>query len=403
MSFIETDRAALLNSFGNERDNILNYWATYAIDDEKGGFYGELTNENKVVAGAAKGSVLNARILWSFSAGYNQTRNAKYLEMANRAFNYICAHFVDAEFGGIYWAVTAEGIPVDTKKQIYALAFIIYGCAEYYKAGKNKGALLLAKTLFFEIEKYSFDPLNGGYLEAFTRDWQIIDDQRLSDKDANERKTMNTHLHVLEAYTTLYEVWSNEHLEMQIRKLINNFTAQIIDLKSYHLILFLDEDWREKSDTISYGHDIEASWLILEAAEVLRDPELTQEIKQVSVKIAAASAKGINADGSMNYEYEPVEKRLVAERHWWVQAEALVGFFNAWQISNDPQFLNNALRAWAFIQRYIIDRERGEWFWGMDADGTLMQGYGKVGLWKCPYHNSRACIEMVKRLTAIKR
>lgn len=401
MSFTETDRHALLKSFSEERDNILNYWAAYTIDSKNGGFYGELTNDNEVVAGAVKGSVLNARILWSFSAGYNQTQNTKYLEVANRAFRYVCEHFVDAEFGGIYWSVTAAGLPADAKKQIYALAFTIYGCAEYYKASKDKGALLLAKTLFFEIEKYSFDPLKGGYLEAFTRDWQIIGDQRLSDKDANEKKTMNTHLHVLEAYTTLYDVWPNAHLGMQIRKLINNFTAHIIDTKSFHLILFFDEDWRAKSDTISYGHDIEASWLLLEAAEVLHDPELILQIKKLSVKIAEASAKGINADGSMNYEYEPAKNLLVAERHWWVQAEALVGFYNSWQISGDPQFLKRVLNAWAFTRRYIIDRKNGEWFWGIDADGRLMQGNDKVGLWKCPYHNSRACMEMVTRLKQV--
>jgi mannobiose 2-epimerase len=398
MSFTSADRSELKNSLQKELGNILSYWETFAPDNENGGFYGELTNGNKVVPNSVKGSILNARILWSFSAAYNQTKTAKYLSIAKRALDYIRDHFVDNEFGGVYWSVTAKGEPADTKKQIYALSFTIYGLAEYYKATADEGALALAQKLYYDIEQHSFDKERGGYLEALTRDWQLIDDLRLSDKDANEKKTMNTHLHILEAYTTLYTVWPDAGLATQIKGLLLDFTGHIIDSNTNHLILFFDENWEVKSDTVSYGHDIEASWLLLEAAEALHDEELINTIKQLAVKIATASAEGLNADGSMNYEYEPSSQHLITERHWWVQAEAMVGFYNAWQLSNDDAFLNNVLKGWQYIQQNIIDHKKGEWFWGVNADGTLMPGYGKAGFWKCPYHNSRSCMQLIERL-----
>lgn len=395
----QTERSALQNSFKTELDHILNYWSVYTIDNANGGFYGEVTNDNEPVPDALKGSVLNARILWSFSAAYQLEQKASYLNIAERAFGYIKNHFIDQEWGGVYWSVTADGQPADTKKQIYALAFTIYGLSEYYRVSGNEEALQMAKSLYQNIEDFSFDKDKGGYLEAFTRDWQVIDDLRLSDKDANEKKTMNTHLHILEAYTTLYRIWPDEQLGEQIRNLIGYFEQYMIDPETHHLILFLDEDWQAKSDAISYGHDIEASWLLLEAAEVLGDSELIDHVKQLAVKIARASAKGLNADGSMSYEYEPSHQKLINERHWWVQAEAAVGFYNAWQLSGEQYFLDKAVAVWDYTRKHIINHEKGEWFWGLNADGSIMQGYGKAGFWKCPYHNSRACIEMINRLS----
>jgi len=382
----------------HELDQILNFWLTQSLDQVNGGFLGELNNNGLPVQGAIKGSVLNARILWSFSAAYHITPDKRYIDTARRAFNYISAYFVDPVHGGVYWSVTAQGEPADTKKQIYALAFTIYGLAAYYQATQEEGALEKAKALFRTIEQHSFDKERGGYLEAFNHDWQLIEDLRLSDKDANEKKTMNTHLHILEAYTALYEIWPDDQLEKQLRGLIQNFEGHILNAQTAHLNLFLDEDWHVKSDTVSYGHDIEAAWLLVEAAEVLNDADLLERIKSLSVAIAQASAEGLNADGSMNYEYEPSKQHLIGDRHWWVQAEAVVGFYNAYQISNEQHFYDKAIAAWNYTSDNLIDRQHGEWYWGRHENGSLMEGYGKGGFWKCPYHNSRACMEMLNRL-----
>ena len=241
-------------------------------------------------------------------------------------------------------------------------------------------------------------PINTGYFEAFARDWKPIDDLRLSDKDANEKKTMNTHLHVLEAYTSLYRTWPDEKLKWQIRNLLHNFTRHIVDPQSGHLRLFFEEDWKVKSDTVSFGHDIEAAWLLFDAAESINSASLLSDVKCLSLQIASASATGLDSDGGLWYEYENFNQHLIKEKHWWVQAEAMVGFFNAWQFSGEAAYLDKSIAAWQYIQESICDKHQGEWFWGRQDDGSILPGQDKVGLWKCPYHNSRACIEINQRI-----
>lgn len=381
-----------------ELQAILNYWIENTIDEQQGGFYGRLDNDNTHYTDAPKGCVLNARILWTFSAAASLTNDWRYAKMANRAFAYIHDHFVDKEYGGVYWSVTSSGEMLDPKKQIYALAFVVYACSEYYMAMHSEPAKQLAIDLYHLIQEKSFDAVHGGYFEAYARNWQPINDLRLSDKDANEKKTMNTHLHVLEAYTCLYRIWPNEQLKQHIKWLLANFAGHIVDAHTGHLHLFFDEQWQVKSNTISYGHDIEASWLLLKAAEVIGDEELIEEMKVLAVKIADAVIIGIDTDGGLWYEYDAAHNKLIKEKHWWPQAEALVGFYNAWQVSGRHEFLQLVTNNWAFIKQYIRDNKNGEWFWGVLEDHTVMPGQDKVGLWKCPYHNGRACMELIKRV-----
>jgi len=383
--------------FQQELTNILAYWATHVPDYEHGGFYGQLDNDNQPNPLAPKGSVLNARILWTFAAAYNHAPRADYLGMAQRAYAYWVAHFLDAEFGGVYWLVDHLGQPLDTKKQVYALAFSIYGLAEYYRASGDATALGHAQALYRTIEAHSFDPAQGGYFEAFTRAWQPLSDLRLSAKDANEKKTTNTHLHVLEAYTTLYQVWPDAGLRQQLKALLLNFDTHIIDPQTGHLLLFFNEDWQPKPDAVSFGHDVEAAWLLLDAAEALGDPDLISRFRQLAVQLATAAAEGLAPDGSLLYERDP-SGHWADDRHWWVQAEAVVGFCTAYQLSGEAKFLAYSEGAWRFTQQHLLDRERGEWYWGVRPDYSLMPGEDKVGPWKCPYHNSRACLEMLRRL-----
>ena len=383
-----------------EISDILEYWMQYSLDEKNGGFFGRIDQENKIDETASKGAVLNARILWSFSAAYNCTKDEKYLAVANRAFGYINTYFIDKEFGGIYWTVNYKGEPEDKKKQIYALSFLQYACSEYYQSTKLQAAKTLAVNLYHLIEQYSFDSAQTGYLEAFTRQWKAIDDLRLSSKDANEKKTMNTHLHVLEAYTNLYRIWPDAALYKSIVLLIKNFTDHIINQQSGHLHLFFTEEWKVKGDIVSYGHDIEAAWLLLEAAEIIKDEKLIAQLKNVAVKIAAATTEGLDEDGGLWYEKE--EGHLIKQKHWWPQAEAMIGFFTAWQITSLSIYLSYSFNSWQFIKSKIIDHANGEWFWGVNENGIAMQGEDKVGLWKCPYHNSRACIELINRIERLK-
>ena len=375
--------------------NILPFWSEKMIDNKNGGFYGQIKGDGQLVSDSNKGGILNARILWSFSSAYLQQKNPLYLEMANRAKTYILDHFFDTEFGGTYWMVSFDGKPVDTKKQIYSQAFFIYAFTEHYRASGEESSLQTALELFRIIEKYSFDPELNGYYEAYSCDWVLLEDLRLSEKDENEKKTMNTHLHVLEAYTNLYRVWKDETLKKQLRNLILIFTQKIVNQKTFHLDLFFDENWNTKSTIVSYGHDIEASWLIDEAARVLGDQVLLDKVQKICIDVAVAACQGLQPDGSLVYELD--KGHLETDRHWWVQSEAVVGFLNAWELTGNQEWLDKALKSWKYIAENIVDRTGGEWFWSISDEGIPNRNGDKAGFWKCPYHNSRMCLEVMAR------
>ena len=377
--------------------NILPFWMNKMTDRERGGFYGRISGEDVLMPDEPKGAILNARILWTFSAAYRLLKKPEYLAAATRAKRYLLDFFYDKQFGGIYWSVDCEGNPLDTKKQIYALGFAIYGLSEYARATGDEEALEYAIRLFEVIEKYSFDAEKNGYVEALTRDWQPIADMRLSDKDENEKKTMNTHLHILEPYANLYRVWKDGQLKTQLKNLIELFVTKILDTQTYHLNLFFEDDWTNKYHLISYGHDIEASWLIHEAALVLGDETVLKQIEPVIVRIARAADEGLNADGSMTYERFSDKGETDRELHWWVQAENVVGHLNLYQHFGDEEALSTALRCWQFIKDKLIDRENGEWYWSRFADGSINRNDDKAGFWKCPYHNGRMCLEINER------
>lgn len=394
---MERRKKILKNKAKTELINILDYWLKNTIDKENGGFIGEINHQNVINNNSEKGAVLNARILWSFSAAYAVEKNPEYLKTAKRAFQYIKDYFFDKEFGGIFWSLQADGKPKDTKNQIYAIAFVIYGLSEFYKIFKNEDALELAQSLFYKIELYSKDYKNKGYLEAFTRDWQEIEDLRLSEKDANEKKTMNTHLHIVEAYANLYLIWPNPKLKDSIKEILEVIALYFINKYTWHLKLFFDENWKEKEDVISYGHDIEAAWLLQWCAETIEDVDLIKNYQKYAVAFADATKEGLDADGGLWYEYEPKEQKLIAEKHWWPQAELWIGMINAWQLTQNEEFLDITEKNFEFVEKYIIDHKNGEWIWGVYADYSPILK-DKAGFWKCPYHNSRACIELIKRL-----
>ena len=374
---------------------ILPYWMERMVDQENGGFYGRITGQEELMPRADKGAILNARILWTYSAAYRLLGREEYKEMANRAKRYLIDHFYDSEFGGVYWSLNYRGEPLDTKKQIYAIGFAIYGLSEFHRATGDPEALMYAVRLFNDIESQTLDGLKNGYCEALTREWNEIADMRLSEKDANERKTMNTHLHILEPYTNLYRVWKDARLERQLYNLIGLFTEKILDKDTSHLQLFFDNDWQSKYPVVSYGHDIEASWLLHEAARVLGDAGLIAEIEPVVKKIAAAASEGLTSDGGMIYEKNLTTGHIDGDYHWWVQAETVVGYYNLFRYSGDRGALQHSIDCWEFIKRHLTDDVHGEWFWSLRADGSLNRDDDKAGFWKCPYHNGRMCIELL--------
>ncbi len=379
--------------------DTLQFWQDHTIDHELGGFYGEVDRLGRPVQLTPKGVVLNARILWTFSSAYNFLKDEAYLLLAHRAYQYLIEYFWDKEHGGLFWSVNHKGELLDGRKQIYAQGFGIYGLSEYYKATQNQKSLDYAIELYHLIEKHSFDPLHGGYLEALSRDWEPMEDMRLSAKDANEPKSMNTHLHIIEPYTNLYRVWPNAELAQKMEALIRVFLDKIIDHSTAHFHLFFESDWTVKSNMVSYGHDIEGAWLLHEAAEVLGNQLLLAEVQAMSLRMAEVTLReGWAADGSLLYEKDLTSNHLDEDRHWWVQAEGMVGFMDAWQISGNPLYLEKVYALWAYIRQNLIDSENGEWFLRIDAKGKPVLSDPKAGFWKCPYHNTRALMELAHRI-----
>ncbi|MFC6101186.1 AGE family epimerase/isomerase [Olivibacter domesticus] len=385
-----------MEGFKEEAKRILAFWSEHMVDHKYGGFYGQIDGRNQLHPDANKGAVLNCRILWTFSAAYRTFGSPTYLQVAERAFHYIMNYFIDKTHGGLYWELDSKGDVINAKKQIYAQGFAIYGLTEFYLATSNAKALELAINLFHLLEKHK-DTHHGGYFEAFTQDWKPLADMRLSAKDANEKKSMNTHLHILEPYTNLYRVWKDKRLKGALRELIIIFREKIVDPASYHLNLFFNEAWGVKSTDISYGHDIESAWLLLKATAELNEPALKGQIHMLAVNIARAATDGIQQDGSMIYEKKP--DGIDMDRHWWVQAEAVVGFMYSYELTDDKMYLNLASNLWAYIQSYLVDNVAGEWFWSVDDNGRPNRIDDKAGFWKCPYHNGRMCFEMISHFS----
>ncbi|WP_367209157.1 AGE family epimerase/isomerase [Sphingobacterium sp. R2] len=379
-------------------NNILPYWMDKMVDTANGGFFGRIDGNNVLHRCANKGVVMHARILWTFSAAYRVLRRDAYRQIAERAYCYLRDYFLDKQYGGVYWELDFRGHPVNRKKQTYAQGFALYAFSEYYRATGCSEALDYAKKQFYQIERCKDDEL-GGYREAFTEDWQPIADMRLSAKDENEAKTMNTHLHILEPYTNLLRIWMDEDLMKAQADLITLFLERIYSEATGHLQLFFDETWQVKGEAQSFGHDIEAVWLLLEAAKVLGDPDLLEKVKAVVIPIGHAALQGILPDGGLAYERKG--GHWDRERHWWVQAEAVLGFSYLGQMLDDGFFQEKAESIWSYIQSNMVDHEGGEWYWSRLENGKVNRKEDKAGFWKCPYHNGRMCLEMIENFRMI--
>jgi mannobiose 2-epimerase len=350
-----------------------------------------------------KGVIVNARILWAFSAVHRVRPEPVYRGLAERAFAFVMNQFWDAQHGGAFWRLDDAGKLLDSSKKIYGQAFCIYALTEFHRAFVSPPALARAKELFELVERHAHDAKFGGYIEVCNRDWsEAGSEARLSDKDMNEKKSMNNHLHVLEAYSNLFRVWPEPRVAERLRELVGIFLARILDARTKHLRHFFDGPWNVRSDTYTFGHDLEASWLLCEAAEGLGDATLLERVRAVALEMAGAVFnEGFGADGGLCYEGR-AGKIIDAGRECWPQAEALVGFLNAFELSGNPVFFAAAKQTWKYIDEHLVDRVHGEWFWRINPDGQPDQKLPKVSEWKGPYHATRACLETLRRLEKIK-
>jgi mannobiose 2-epimerase len=355
---------------------IIPFWRNLR-DSEFGGFYGELDYELRLHKHADKGCILNSRILWFFA-------NTGDLPHAKHAYEFLKSAFTDAEYGGVYWAADYSGKPSDTTKYTYNQAFAVYALASYYIASKDAEALQSAYELVRVIEEKCRD--EAGYLEAFDREFNPIENEQLSENNVIADRTMNTLLHVFEAYSELYRADKNSGIAEKLKWMLKLFESRIYNPQKRRLDVFFDLDYRPIIDLTSYGHDIEASWLIARGAEILGvpAPAFTREL---AAQIRAAA---LDADGSVFNENEA--GRVDTRKVWWVQAEAVLGFLHA-------GYIEEAARIWEYIKAHIIDTRQGsEWLNELNADNTPIKEKAIVDLWKCPYHNGRMCLEIIRRI-----
>lgn len=384
-----------------ELDKIARWWLRYGIDTKHGGFVGEVTQDNRVNEHAPKGLVLNARILWFFSEAASYTGNPEYRAGAERAYDYLQRYFFDREAGGYYWSLNYDGTVCSDKKQVYAQAFVIYALAAYAEMCADPSALAAARQCFSLLEQHCVDRKKQGYLEACTRHWGALPDVRLSEKDLNYPKTMNTHLHVVEAYTKLYQAHGGEEVAMALGYGIDLIDRYMIDRDHFHLRMFMDEDWKDHSPELTYGHDIECAWLLYKALSALGDEERKQRLlPDIFQLIKTCQQEALDELGAVQDGRVKASGLVHRNRVWWVQAEALVGFLYAWRLSGEKSYLACAEALWQFIQNYQIDHEFGEWRWHSSLDTAADDRDYKAGFWKGPYHNGRAMIEAAKQLKA---
>ena len=379
--------------FTQELEAISQWWSSYSVDHKNGGFLGEVSDQQQGNYAEPKGVVATARILWYFSEVAIVSQDDKLKSLADRAYAYTLSNFVDTDKKGVFWSVNSDGSVLDPKKQTYAQAFAIYGYVSYYKLTGDESVIAAAKELFALIENHAFEAQNNGYREALSSDWKPVADVRLSEFDANFPYTMNTHLHIMEAYTALYAVAPEPQLKSALKNLIKIHIDKIICGEGGRLGLFFDEKWADKSSEISHGHNIEASWLLWEACLPLKDEVDLQAVKKHVIALADACYEKafveygyvINeTDFSGDVDYTSI---------WWVQAEALIGFLNAYQLTGLSKYFDAAKKIWDFTKKWHIDDDNGEWFWsGRNHIGRQGRLY-KAGMWKAPYHNGRAMLE----------
>lgn len=390
-----------------EIEQILSYWLTHAIDEENGGFYGAVDLNNQPIQGAEKSLVLNARILWTFSKAAKQFNNPDYSRIARRAYQTLTQTFQDYQWGGYFSTLSAAGAPIDKNKMAYHQAFVLYALCQYQQFAPSAQVMAKIQNQFKQFEHKMKDPILPGYRESFSQNWKINHTNPIATH--NEPKTMNTHLHIVEAFAALFTVWPAPVVRRRLGELLRLFISHMLR-PSGHLGPFYNRAFQESkhsSAICSFGYDIEASWLLLEAAEILGDALLLEQVQAMSQKLLQAVSKtAVDSDGGLILESTHNGRRVDPIKHWWPQAEALIGFMNGCQMTGDERYLDLLQNCWQYIEQHFIDHEKGEWFARVDNNGrplaTQFPTDWKINPWKSPFHNGRACMQLIKRIDQLQ-
>lgn len=378
--------------------HILPFWMNM-MDDTYGGFYGEMSEALVLNKEAPKGGLAITRMLWTFSSAYRVLKEEKYLDYARHAYTFLSEKMIDQEHGGVYWMANYKGEVIDDRKHIYNQAFGIYACSEYYRVSHDETALETAISLYNLVCGVGYDEEQEAYLEEFSRTWLPLSNEKLSENGVMASLTYNTHLHILEAYTNLYRVWPKAELKQRIVRLLTIFRTNIYDENTTYYRVFFNAQWESILDMKSFGHDIESSWLVYEALKVIGEESNSKWMEMVIKPAYSILKSDLNDDGSLIYE--EVEGKVNRKKVWWVQAEAMVGFYNAYELTKSEPFLVAAKKVWTYTEKNIIDqREGGEWLAELDENHCSVKA-PVVEPWKLAYHNTRCCLEMMVRISKV--
>jgi len=378
------------------RGNILPFWLEHVPDRVRGGFHGLITETMGVLPDEPRGALLTSRILWTFARAHREWGEPEHLEMARAAHADLISRFKDDRHGGFHWAVSPDGRPLPIRKQVYGQAFACFGLSELVRATGDEEALAEAVAVHRFVEARAADRRHGGYVDALTPRWR----RKGGSVFGSAPKSQNTHLHVLEAYTNLLRVWPDDRLRARVLALIDVILDHLLDRESNHLVQLTNDDWTPLSTGVSCGHDIELSWLLGEAAEVLEDESALERVPPIALAIADATLRdGVDVDGGV-VNAGTVSAPADPSKDWWPQAEAVIGFLDAYARSLDPRYFEAARRSWEFIDRFLVDREHGDWHQSVTREG-VPRPLPKVSFWKCPYHSARCCFEVAERTRLI--
>lgn len=386
-----------------EHEKILKFWSENTVDEENGGFIGQIDGDMTKQPKADKGLILNARITIAFSSAYIYTQNPDYLKLAERAYNFILDKFYDKENNGVpYFMIDYQGNPTYIRNQVIAVAFVTYAFSEYYRATKSEEALSYTLKLFESLETYALDKKSNGYFDAFSKEWDKLEDMRMYPGDANATKTMNANFHIMVAYANIYRDFKDDKIKKALKNIIDVVVENIYNERG-SCNLFFGDNWEVIPSNDNYGLDIEASWLIWDAVQVLEDQKLIQDVRPKVLKLVEhCIKKGYDTDGGMVNEGDDDKGILNTDKSWWVQAESVVAFFNAYQMTGDVKYLADSFLTWDFITKYVIDKKHGEWYGTVSRfDHKPNLEESKIGPWKCPYHNSRMCLQIAQRVDSI--
>ncbi|WP_295218598.1 AGE family epimerase/isomerase [Ruminococcus sp.] len=377
--------------------NLIPFWNKLK-DEENGGFYGYVGSDGKPDARSVKGVILNSRILWFYSTAYQLLKKPELLEMADHAYKFLTDFCFDSQYGGVYWSVNYDGTVCDDTKHTYNQSFAIYALSAYYQASRKKDALNMTYVLYRVIEEKCRD--ENGYLEAFRRDFTPSSNEKLSENGVLAERTMNTLLHVLEAYSELYKADTFYAVGDSIRWILKLFQKKVYNPEKKICEVFFDSDYHSLIDLESYGHDIETAWLIDHGCSVLDDAAYKKEMLPITNGLAEAAYRNAFDKTQHGLNNEREGNKIDSRKIWWVQAESVVGFYNAYQ--KQPQkkeYLQAAEEIWEFIRSSVVDPDSGEWIECVPADNKPDPKQALVHPWKCPYHNGRMCMEMIQRLS----